>query len=168
MQIDTRSQQVIRAIDAVFARMPIRARTIVEDFIEVIRTRSDYPTFGLTDIDPTSAMLAPLYNGFHFDSYTPQVLVTLPIFQLFSPNAQVGIMAHEFAHAVRACKLGPGWHEKMQTRYAAEERLADLMADRWGFSNERAARVRERRSTVNPWLDLRRSKILRRMLMPAQ
>jgi hypothetical protein len=64
MQIDTRSRQVIRAIDAVLGRMPAKARTIVEDFIEVIRTRSDYPTFGSTDLDPTSAILAPFTTVF--------------------------------------------------------------------------------------------------------
>jgi hypothetical protein len=74
-------------------------------------------------------MLCPLWKALHdLDSYTPQIIVTLPIFRLFSPKAQAGIMAHEFAHAVRASKFGPGWHEKVQTRYAAEERLADLMA----------------------------------------
>jgi hypothetical protein len=36
MRIDTRSRKVIRAIDAVFGRMPIPARTIVGDFVELM------------------------------------------------------------------------------------------------------------------------------------
>src|SRR5271157_5664165 len=98
MRIETRSRAVLQAIAAVLHRMPKGARQVVEEFVFVIRARTDY-TIGMCGLDPVSAMLAPLYCDSTCKACIPQVLVTLPIFRLFSSKAQVGIIAHEFAHA---------------------------------------------------------------------
>jgi len=73
-------------------------------------------------------------------------------------------MAHEFAYAARASRLGQGWHEKMQSRYVTEERLADLIAVSWGFEDHLRRLRRERDRTVNPLLEARAPQIMRRML----
>ena len=85
-------------------------------------------------MDPASAALEPLFQDFEAlgrNEYEPRIAITLPIFVRFSRLALVGIIAHEFAHAFRARRLGDGWHEKMQARYDAEERLANTIAARW-------------------------------------
>jgi hypothetical protein len=143
--------------------MPKSARQVVEEFVFVIRASTSY-TIGMGDLDPVSAMLAPLYNDLTSKAYRPQVLVTLPIFRLFSAKAQIGIMAHEFAHAERASRLGQGWHEKMQARHAAEERLANSIAIRWGFGKYVEAMRRERHGSVNPVLEARGPAIVHRAL----
>ena len=163
MRIETRSRAVRQATAAVLHGMPKSARQVVEEFVFVIRASTSY-SVGMGGLDPVSAMLAPLYNDFTFEAYRPQVLVTLPIFRLFSAEAQIGIMAHELAHAERASRLGQGWHEKMRSRYAAEERLANSIAIRWGFGKYVEAMRRERHGTVIPMLEARGPAIVRRSL----
>jgi hypothetical protein len=126
----------------------------------------DFQALGLGGIDTASAMLAPLYRNVEAlgtDDYEAYVVVTLPIFRMFSPKARIGIIAHEFAHSVRALKLAPGWERKMQARYAANEKLANAQAIRWGFGEEIKTNHRERHKTINPWLEAQTPKILRRM-----
>jgi hypothetical protein len=72
-------------------------------------------------------------------------------------------MAHEFAHASRGHTLGEGWREKMQRRYQQEERLADSIADDWGFGRELKVLRRERENIVNPILNQREPIIRRRV-----
>jgi hypothetical protein len=168
MKLHTRSGAVIQATASVLRRLPAQGKQTVERFVRDIVTRTEYEIIGLScEIDTASAMLNPRFERLQdisTNNYEPQVTVYLPIFRLFSYKAQIGIMAHEFAHAVRASKLGCGWHEKMQSRYAAEERLADSIAVRWGFGdNIKALRI-ERRATVNPLLEARGPEIARRML----
>ena len=177
MRIYTRSRIVIQATVTVLRLMPLDARRRVEEFVSVIRARSDYAMAGLCgDIDRASAMVFP-FRAYEQDPETgkwtqsevePQVLVTLPIFRLFSRKAQVGIIAHEFAHAARASQLGQGWHERMQSRYAAEERLADSAAIRWGFGSHIRLLRRGRDRTVNQVLEERAPKIVRRQLRETQ
>ena len=166
MFIKTRSGPVKRAIFTVLQRMPDHARRRVQEFISVIWAQRDYSTFGLDGIDRASAGLFPLYNNLKEigeKEYAAQVIVTLPIFHLFSPRAQVGIIAHEFAHAERASRLGSGWHEQMQSRYSAEEKLADAIAIRWGFGADISVLHNERHTTVNPIFEARVPKIMRRL-----
>ena len=95
----------------------------MEEVLAVVKTTGEYSRIGMsTEIDPAAATLAPLYKSSMCDEYDAKISVTLPMFRLFSQEAQAGIIAHEFAHAVDASKLGKGWHEKMQARYAAGER----------------------------------------------
>ena len=136
---------------------------MVEEFVFVIRVSTSY-SIGIGGVDPASAMLAPLYTDVTLKAYRPQVLVTLPIFRLFSAKAQIGIMAHEIAHAERASRLGQGWPEKMQARYAAEERLANSIAIRWGFGKYVEAMRRNRHGSVNPMLETRGPAIVHRAL----
>jgi len=42
------------------------------------------------------------------------VCFNLPVVRLFSDKALMGIVAHEFAHARIAARLGEWWHEKMK------------------------------------------------------
>jgi len=60
--------------------------------------------------------------------------------------------------------FGKGWHEKTQTRYAAEERLANDWAKRLGFEDNIKTMREERRRIVNPLLMEREPEITRRML----
>ena len=161
MRIKTRSRAVLQATAAVLHGMPKSARQVVEEFVFVIRASTSY-SVGMGGLDPVSAMLAPLYNDFTFKAYRPQVLVTLPIFRLFSAKAQIGIMAHELAHAERASRLGRGWHEKMRARYSAEERLANSIAIRWGFGKYIDVMLRERHGSVDPILEARGPAIVHR------
>ncbi len=108
-------------------------------------------------------MLNPLYESLSDKTYDAQVIVTLPVFRLFSKEAQVGVMAHEFAHAEHADRLGPGWYEKMLSRYADEEKHADRIAVQWGFGDHIKALRSERHEIVNPLLDSRTRRILRRL-----
>jgi hypothetical protein len=163
MRIETRSRAVRQATAAVLGGMPKSARQVVEEFVFVIRASTSY-SIGLGGLNPGSAMLAPLYTDLTFKAYSPQVLVTLPIFRLFSAKAQIGIMAHELAHAVRASRLGQGWHEKMRARYAAEERLANSIASRWGFGKQVEAMRLERHGSVDPMLEARGPAIEHRSL----
>jgi hypothetical protein len=146
--------------------MPRDARQRVEGFLSVVTASRDYHVMGLGDIDPASAVLMPMYENIAAlctDNYLAKVSVTLPIFRLFTPRARVGIIAHEFAHAERANRIGKGWHEKMQARYDVEERAANAIARGWGFGNYITAMRREREETVNPTLEGRKQGILRRM-----
>ena len=135
--------------------MPVQWRRRVEEFVTIIRASARYLTIGLGNIDPASATLRPLYrslDAIRNENYEAQILVTTPIFRLFSTEARVGIIAHEFVHAVRASRLGCGWHEKMQANYTNEEKRADLIAVGWGFGKQIRAMRAERLGTVNPYL----------------
>lgn len=87
------------------------------------------------------------------EDWVPVILVHLPIFKLFSRAAQVGIIAHEMAHARRAARIGSGWLEKLQQRGRAEEHGADKLASKWGFARELGKLDAERRARVNPYLE---------------
>ena len=107
----------------------------------------DYQQRSDGGINPVSAMLVPFprnKEAHATDDYEAHLLVTLPVFRLFSPKARAETIAHEFAHAIRTLKFGRGWHEKMQSRYAVEERLADALAIRWRFAESIKNRYRER------------------------
>jgi hypothetical protein len=160
MRVDTHSAVIHQAKNAVLSRMPNRANRQVEQFVGVLRARTGYAMLGLSGIDRASAMLVPL--GLSEDA-EPQVLVTLPIFRLFSREARVGILAHEFAHAARASRFGSGWYKKMLSQYAREEKLADALAVRWGFGENLRIMHRERNETVNPLIDARVPNIVRRI-----
>ena len=140
MRIETRSRAVLQAVAIVLRRMPEQARRTVEGFVVVIRAESNYDVVGVgvTRLGRASAGLYPLYKKHHLaitDDYEAQIIVMLPVFKLFSRKAQIGIIAHEFAHAVQASRMGRGWHEQMQSRYAAGDRFADRTASRWGFGD---------------------------------
>jgi hypothetical protein len=109
-------------------------------------------------------MLAPFWKSIKdisTENCEAQIIVHLPVFRLFTRKAQVGILAHEFAHAVRAKKIGRGWHENMQARYLQEERLADSIAKKWGFKSE-IQTLRAERKLINPLLEAKVPKILAR------
>jgi hypothetical protein len=146
----------------------VQAKRTVEEFVARVTASSEYLMMsGVSgDFDRASAMLAPFWIDLTcaIYKYEPQIIVTLPIFRLFSREAQVGIMAHEFAHAVRAARLGRGWHKKMLSRYAAEERLANSIAVRWGFRANITAMRRERREVVGPRLELRGRRFMRQLM----
>lgn len=103
MKVFTRSQTVIHAVARALGRLPDSARKEVQSFVSMVRT-SGYRECGF-EIDWASAVLAPLFlnsSAAGRMEYAPQIIITLPIFRRFSKAAQVGILAHEFAHASRA------------------------------------------------------------------
>ena len=56
----------------------------------------------------------------------------------------------------------------MQARYAAEERLANSIAIRWGFGKYVEAMRRDRHGSVNSMLEARGTAIVRRALVQTQ
>jgi len=171
MRVETRSRSVVEAVGIVLRRMPSEARKKVEEFVTVVRADRDFHMLGLGGIDPTSAMLAPTWKSLSdigSTNYNAQIVVTLPIFKLSSAKSQIGIVAHEFGHAWRASQFGKGWHEYMQTRHAAEERLADDWSQRWGFEDNIKIMRDERRRIVNPLLEEQEPVIMRRILDQAR
>jgi hypothetical protein len=128
MRIETTSKPVIRVARAAMKRIPKQTRADIQKFFLALSARSDEQVVSLGVLDFASAMLAPRYRDFSMSAYDPCIYATLPIFRLFSSPAQVGIMVHEFAHASRASAMGDGWHEKVQSQYADEERMADSIA----------------------------------------
>jgi hypothetical protein len=164
VRIETKSGAVVQAVATVLRRVPPNTRRSLEDFISVVRSSREYATCGFFDIDRASAMLAPLWRDLKAmgtENYQAQVIITLPIFKRFSPKAQAGIIAHEFAHAERANRLGPKWHETMQSRYAIEERLANRIAVRWHLGDYIRVMRYERDRTVNPVLEAHAPTVLR-------
>lgn len=179
MRVCTRSKRIMKAIDWVLWRMPPKDREAVERFLfRVVAARAWTPV-GLTGVDPTSAMLAPFWKAsdggvkcetqatgaLHCertgDRYDAQMCFNLPVLRLFSDKALVGIVAHEFAHARIAARLGECWHEKMKVRLQTHERAADRLATSWGFGKEIDLMRKERDETVSAILYSREEEIRR-------
>jgi hypothetical protein len=176
MRVSTRSKSITKAIDWVLWRMPPKDREVVERFVFRVTAARAWTPIG-TGIDPTSAMLAPFWKatsvGAKYDrqargalrrertsaGYDAQVCFNLPVVRLFSDNALVGIVAHEFAHARIAARLGEWWNEKMKAHLQSHERAADRLASSWGFGKEIRLMRQERDETVTAILYSREHEI---------
>ncbi len=86
-----------------------------------------------------------------------QILFYKDVFRLFSDKALIGIVAHEFAHALRAFRIGGNWYDEMQKRWRREEKYANKIAATWGFSSNIKAMERERKEIVDPYFTFRRN-----------
>ena len=162
MRFWTRSRTVVQAAATVLRLMPARTRQDVEKFVVLIRASKRFEWDGIgPDFDRSPAVFAPISMNFGGDK--GQVIVTLPIFRLFSQKAQVGIIARMFAHGARAARIGYGWKKEMRSQYYREPQLTDALARRWGFSSYITTLERETARAVNPILDAQAPEILRRM-----
>jgi hypothetical protein len=166
MMILTRSRRIHIALRVVRARIPAKDWRTISSFLCWIRAQSEWKTLGLqSEVDKSGGGLFPLFelDVDIREQKNPrgQVIFTLPICRLYSDKALIGLVAHELAHAVRAAKLGPGWYERMDCRYRAEERIADAMASRWGFRSHSRAHRHEQKTFVLPTLDSQEARILR-------
>jgi hypothetical protein len=176
MRVSTRSKRITKAIDWVLWRMPPKDREVVERFVFRVKAARAWTPVGM-GVDPTSAMLAPFWKvtdvGVKYDrqargalrregtsaAYDAQVCFNLPVVRLYSDKALVGIVAHEFAHARIAARLGEWWHEKMKAHAQSHERAADRLASSWGFGKEIRLMRQERDETVTAILYSREHEI---------
>jgi hypothetical protein len=176
MRVSTRSKRITKAIEWVLWRMPPKDREVVARFVYRVKCARAWALIGVSGVDPTSAMLAPFWRasgvGRRYDTralhregprarYDAQVCFNLPVVRLFSNEALVGIVAHEFAHARIAARLGQAWHEKMMVRLQTHERAADRLATSWGFGKEIRLMRKERDETVSAILYSREEEIRR-------
>jgi len=163
----TRSKRIVNAIDRVLRRLPREDREAVERFVFRVTAVHAWTPVGVTGVDSTTAMLARYWKAgdggvkcerkptgaLHCertsDSYEAQVSFNLPVVRLFSDKALLGIVAHEFAHARIAARLGQAWHEKMTVRAQTHERAADQLAASWGFEKEIRLMRKERAEKVS-------------------
>lgn len=167
MKIATESKLVRRALSVVKRRVPKRDWEQVDSFIKVVRTTSSWNLLLASGVDTTAGLTSPIYDMERDlgeqEAGIPDchVLFSLPVCRYFTQKALIGIVAHEFAHGLRASRLGKGWHAKMKSRWAAEERIADGIASKWGFGENIKAMRFERIHTVNPLLANREPQIVR-------
>jgi hypothetical protein len=179
MRLCTRSKHITKAIDRVLWRMPPKDREAVERFVFRVTAARAWTPVGVTGVDPTAAMLAQFWKSrdggvkcerqatgeLHCqptgDRYEAQVCFNLPVVRLFTETALVGIVAHEFAHARIAARLGECWHEKMSIRGQVNERAADQLATSWGFGKEIRLIRKERDERVSAILYSREHEIRR-------
>ena len=179
MRVCTRSKRVVKAIDRVLLRLPPTDREAIERFVYRVTSVRAWTPVRVAGVDATSAMLARFWKAGDggvkcerqptgalrcertSDSYEAQVCFNLPVVRLFSDRALVGIVAHEFAHARIAARLGQGWYEKMTVRAQAHEGAADELATLWGFTKEIRLMRKERDERVSAILYSRVKKIRR-------
>ena len=170
MRMCTRSKRIIKAIDRVLRRLPPEDREAVQRFVYRVTAVHAWTPVGVTGVDSTTAKLARFWKAgdggvkcerqptgaLHCertsDSYEAQVCFNLPVVRLFSEKALPGIVAHEFAHARIAARLGQGWYEKMTVRAQTHERAADQLAVSWGFEKEIRLMRKERAEKVSATL----------------
>jgi hypothetical protein len=165
MRILTRSRRLRGLVTSVLRQIPSDDRSVIMRFLLWVQTDTNWSTVEVGDeINETAGGLYPLWGvGGDPLIYDAQIRFSLPVCRLFSERALRGIIAHEFAHALRAARLGPGWHERMQRRWRREDQEADAIVMRWGFRQEIAAKDRERRTQVTPTIHARSRDILRRI-----
>ena len=167
MRLFTRSKRVIKAIDRVLWRLPPEDREAIERFVFRVTSVRAWTPIRVAGVDSTAAMLARYWKAGDDgvkckrqptgallcertgDTYEAQVCFNLPVVRLFSDRALVGIVAHEFAHARIAARLGQGWYEKMTARSQTHERAADGLATSWGFGKEIGLMRKERDAKVS-------------------
>src|SRR5215470_465620 len=167
MRLFTRSTRIIKAIDRVLWRLPPKDREAIERFVFRVASVRAWTPVRVAGVDSTAAMLARYWkaggDGVKCkrqptgallcertgDTYEAQVCFNLPVVRLFSDKALLGIVAHEFAHARIAARLGQGWYEKMTARSQTHERAADSLAASWGFGKEIGLMRKERDAKVS-------------------
>jgi hypothetical protein len=179
MRVYTRSKRISKAVDLVLRRMPRDDREAVVRFVSRVTAARAWTPVGVTGVDSTVARLERFWKAreggvkcerretgeLHCertgDKYEAQVSFNLPVVRLFSETALVGIVAHEFAHARVAARLGECWHEKMSVRGPAYERAADERATSWGFGKEIRLVQKERDKRVRGLLYSREREVKR-------
>jgi hypothetical protein len=129
------------------SRLPADDAARVDAFLDRVIAIHDWESVGMSlEVDVIAGKVMPFLPGDR-----GQLLVNLKVSALYSDAALRGILAHEFAHAARASRLGRDWFDRMSARYGAEERLADRIATGWGFGRE----IRRGRDVETPRIHLR-------------
>jgi hypothetical protein len=166
MQIRTRSRQIHKALARAQARIPSKDWQTIVSFLSWIHADVEWQMLLPESIDPSSAALLPIYKRSTSSIIGAQIRFHLPVFRLFSDKARIGIIAHEFGHALRAEGLGEDWHGKMNggVRDESEERLANGIASKWGFGKEIKAMLNERKQVVGPYIAKHEAGIVARIL----
>ncbi len=124
MVMMTRSFRIVRGV---LSRIPSDDRKRVVRFVESLKCERAWQSVGLGATVNQSA--GGLYPFFYMDGRVGAFIrFSLPVCRRFSDHALTGIVAHEFAHALRASALTGDWHARMQRQYNAEERHADAIA----------------------------------------
>ena len=169
MLIETHAARVRKAVRTVLRRIPVADRRRIESFVVWARAEREWCLIGVGGrLDRRSAALMPLYDSTEMQGVPrAQIIFWLPVCRLFSDHALLGVAAHELAHAIQATGFRGDWHERMQRRYDAGERDADRIATNWGFGSQIQALRRERRETVDPFLDAHEDSFVRSIMQKA-
>ena len=168
LAIHTRSRRLRRALQEVWRGLPSGDRATVASCMLRIRAEREWgapePIRPNKDniLNTHAAMLIWMGTG---DGSVPEraaaIRFRLPVCRLFTYRALRGIVAHEFAHAIRAAQLGAAWARQLERHEGREQKAADRIATRWGFGREIRAMRDERRRTVNPAIAAHKRRILR-------
>jgi hypothetical protein len=173
MRILTRSRQIRNALRTVKAQIPPKDWQRINSFVSRAWVDTAWQTLGLGgQISPVAAELRPLRNPEDWSVCGAQIRFILPLRRLYTNKATIGLVAHEFAHALRAAHIGKGWSNKMggewdapgaADKYQSEERRADAIASTWGFRDQTEAMREERRSVLIPYISSHQDRILRQV-----
>lgn len=129
MTILTRSEIVLRVFRIVWPNIPPADCQRIESVLYQIRCVTEWRLSFCNDLKREAGLMRPCWpTGVPGEGQFAHILFILPIFRLFSARAQVGIVALELGHVLRVADLEPGWYKYIETRYEAEERLADEIA----------------------------------------
>ncbi len=170
MQILTQSRRLRGAIRSVRTRIPTRDWDVITSVVRRIWSVREWQTAGIADrADHRSAGVYEFF-GPEFGRIPPvdaqaklcHICFVLPVCRLYSDQALRGVLAHEFAHAFRVAAMGPGWHQRMQRQWKAEERKANEIAAAWGFGSELHIMLNERKERVDPLIESKSDEIVKR------
>ena len=154
MVIATRSGRIRRLLQGVLRRLPQRDRLAIEAFVGRVRCGREWGTHAFGGmVDRRAAALFPRAPKARGAERQAELVLYLPVCRFFSDQALTGVLAHVFAHAVRAASLGDGWWRILGGQWKREERKADLLATRWGFAPELRARTQERARVLFPRIE---------------
>jgi hypothetical protein len=165
MRMITRSRKIRSAVRTTLRRIPVADREVVSRFVALIRTRPDYFVEPLSGaLTHSSARMLPLWKGpgaMGRDVPRAQIEFCLPVCRRFSDRALLAVAAHEFGHALRAARFGPGWEIKLNGFVPAEERACNRQVCAWGFGSHLQQKDREWKKVVGPYLDRHEERIFR-------
>ena len=169
MRIDTRCKRIRDSVGHVQRRMPKRDRAAVEGMVVRVLCERAWQMFGLSgrlnrasaELNAHFKSIQSMRSEIEAGTYRAYIRFFLPVCRLYSDKALLGVVAHEFAHAVRAVAAGSHWLDKMQSE--EEEVMADKIATTWGFGRGITAMRRERLRVIEPWIDKREGWLLRRI-----
>ncbi len=146
MRVETRSRIVRKALRAVLRKIPTADRRAIEGFVVRVWAKNYWVArFGV--LKKGGAFVHPAFRAgerIDFNNIlAAQIEFTLPYFRLYSEEARIGVVAHEFGHIMRAIALGPGWYRRIEEAGEVEDSRADDIARSWGFGPNIEAYLRE-------------------------
>ncbi len=173
MKVLTRSRRVRSALKSVLGRMTDVDRRALESVVVRVFCETAWSVYGLAgSINESAGELRPLYPDLNFNDLEcrGQIRFRLHLCRMYSDGALRGVVAHEFAHAVRASRRRKGtladWFKAVMAdrRYWHEERQADALAASWGFAREIRSMRNEHRKVIGPFVLAHEPEIRRRMV----